>query len=768
MRSELESLPEEDRQVHVPDDDEKSTMNAISAAANMGIPLPKNVPSSALLGGTIKRLGGRKIKRAIEDDWDADLELPEPGKPLAMKPRDGSNFPDSIRQVSSGSVQFSPTGPKKQLPPVIHQDTPDRSQPGPASSGAFNLDKFRDNDDDDDFFGDGTATIKVSKTQGRGRPIPLLTPPTPQKTQRSSAQADDDLEQDLELPSDGKLRLSTRRDIPKTPAVAFDDVDWGEGSLGTRYGGTRRDGRSNRSSSASALSPSIASSITAESEDETFDGLILPPGPVNFEQRLKLRRKSRSHERIIEEEPDSQSKKLQETEEDKEDFCAGLDLGDAAVFDSRKLSLHRNIKVKDTRPESPSRPKASASITFTNKPVQQQPSRLPRLSHDRTQSSLEPVSESGGPIISRPRRSQSRMGHSAQSSVSSLTGPTTPVSSQSMPPVTPRRGSRDVATKASAAPLRTEPTTTNAQLLRLKRSMPAMKPPHSPAKTTTGRFERPPSRTDTGRPLTGLRPKTPVEHTRQEAGHSTMPRRQPPPFLPAGSSQSHHATARGGRSFRRHDSEPSINFRPGSRTVSRSAIRSPSPRRIRASEKITDTNYRQLNKPRHQRTFGVGNELDAFDDLPISRDTEDRYVKQPVAKEFKTSLRSRAYQNAVPERIMGTSPVSPFSTAKSEYTPSFARDTAASRIARETSMAQRTPAQGPLAPLTSQRVAQLSTRGSLNSNVSHGSTRSKKRPKKQPQLKPHLISNLNSSKDTKSMCQHLPPHISTARSIPEL
>lgn len=247
-----------------------------------------------------------------------------------------------------------------------------------------------------------------------------------------------------------------------------------------------------------------------------------------------------------------------------------------------------------------------------------------------------------------------------------------------------------------------------------------------------------------------------------------MPRRQPPPFLPAGSSQSHHATARSGRSFRRHDSEHSIDFRPGSRTVSRSTIRSPSPRRVRASEKVTDTNYRQLNRPRHQRTFGVGNELDGFDDLPISRDTEDRYVKQPVAKDAKTSLRSRTYQNAMPERSSGTSPVSPFTTTRPEYTPSFARDTAASRIARETSMAQRAPTQGPLAHLTTQRVAQLSTRGNLNPNVSHGSTRSKKRPKKQPQLKPHLISNLNSSRDSKSTCLPLPPYLLAARSIPEL
>lgn len=766
MRSELESLQGEERQVHVPGDDESSTMDAIAAAAGMGIPLPKNVPSSALMGGTIKRLGGRKIKQAIEDDWDTDLELPESGKPLAIKPQDGSRFPDAIRQVSGSSVQTSPTSPKKQPAPVIHQDKLDSSQSRPSTSGAsVDLDKFRDDEDDDDFFGDGAATIKVSKNQGRGRPISLLTPPTPQKEQKTQPQVDEDLEQDFELPSDGKLKLSTRKDIPKTPSLGFDDVDWGEGSLGTRYGGTRRDGRSNRSSSASALSPSISSSITAESEDETFDGLVLPPGPVNFEHRLKLHsRKSRSPERVIEEEPSPQPKKLPgteeepspqpkklpEAEEEKEDFCAGLDLGDAGVFDSRKLALHRNIKLKDARPDSPSRPKTSASITFTNKPVSHQPSRLPRLSHERTQSSLEPVSESGGPILPRLRRSQSRIGHSAHSSLSSLPTPTTPSSAQSMPPSTPRRPPREISTKTSTTSLRNEPTTTSAQLLRLKRSMPAMKPPQSPAKTTAGRFERPPSRTETGRPLSGLRPKTPVERTKQDTGSSTLPRRHPPPFLPAGSSQSHHIMARGGRTFRRHDSENSIDFRPGSRTVSRSTMRSPSPRRMRPNERLADTNYRLLHKPRHQRTFGSGNELDGFDDLPISRDTESQFMKQPVAKEPKPGLRNKFYQNVLPDRN-SPSPVSPSSPMKADYTPSFARDTAASRIARETSLAQRAPTQGPLAPLTTQRVAQLSTRSNLNPNVPHGTTRSRKQ-KRQPQLKPHLISNLNTARDTKSTC----------------
>ncbi|PKS09709.1 hypothetical protein jhhlp_004330 [Lomentospora prolificans] len=755
LRSEFESVHgEEERQVHIADDDEKSTLNAIAAAANIGIPIPKNVPPSALMGGTIKRLGGRKIKKIIEDDWEADLELPDTGKALTIKAQDASQFPDAIRQVSGGSVHTSPVKSSRPPPAIIHDDRRDSNQSRSSVLGAaINLDRFRDDGDDDDFFGDGSATIKVSKTRSLSKPISLITPPTPQKALKPQPQGEDDFELDLELPSDGKLKLSTRKDIPKTPSLGMDDLDWGEGSLGTRYGGTRRDGRSNRSSSASALSPSISSSITAESEDETFDGLVLPPGPVNFEQRLKLRRKSRSPERI-EEEPAVPVKKSLEADADREDFFSGLDIGDGAVFDSKKSTFHQNIKLKDTRPESPSRPKAAVSLTFTNKPVSQLPSRLPRLSHDRAPSNLEPVSESGGPILPRIRRSQSRLGHSAQSSVSSLPTPTTPSSSSSMPPSTPRRTAREITTKTSAVSLRNEPTTTNAQLLRLKRSLPAMRAPQSPAKpTATSRYDRPPSRTD-GRPGSAMRPKTPVDRIRPDSSSSMAPppRRNPPPFLPAGSSNSsHHVTAKGGRVFRRHDSENSIDFRPSSRTVSRSTMRSPSPRRQRlAHEKITETHYRLLSRPRHQRTFGNGSELDGFDDLPVSRDAEARYVKQPVAKESKTLLRNKIYQNVLPDRSTTSSPVSPYSPMRSDYTPSFARDTAASRIARETSLAQRVPSSGPLAPLTTQRVAQLSARSNLNP-MAPPSPQIRSKKKRSQQLKPHLIANLNPAKESKTV-----------------
>lgn len=792
FRSDLESMGgEEERHVHLPGDDEKARLDAIATAEKAGIPIPHNVPPSALMGGTIKRLGGRKIQKIIQDDWGDDLEIPDTGQGLHIKTQDSSKFPEVLRQVSS-SVHPSPTKYFKSSSPALPQDAMPPPPPKPKTLAApIDLDKYRDDEDDDDLFGDGSATIRVPKNR-QPKPLSLITPPTPQKKGNLVSQpepervdGDDDFENDFELPSDGKLKLSTKRDIPKTPSLAAsDDFDWGEGSLGTRFGGTRRDGRSNRSSSVSALSPSVSSSITAESEDETFDGLVLPHG-LNFSERLKQRRRrSRSPARIVEEPspqpvlekvpeavaetpaappaPTSIPEKPMPTETDKDDFFADLDLGDVDVLTSGKLNLHKNVKIKEMRPPSPQRPKTAVSITFTSKPQPQHPaSRLPRpmTSHERTltQSSLEPVSESGGPILSRTRRSQSRLGHSAQSSVSSVQTPTTPSSATSLPPSTPRR--RELGQKTSAVSLRNEPTTTSAQLLRLKRSLPAMRQQPSPVRPTTSTYARPPSRTD-GRPQSGLRPKTPVDRPRTVESAAAQARRNPVPFLPAGASaaQSHNVNAKVGRPLRRHDSDNVLELRPGSRAISRSTMRSPSPKRYHdVGRLVVDGSWHQLSKPMRPRHFGDGHELDGFDDLPTSAQAESRFIRQPVNASGKNSLRNKIYQNLLPDRMstpspsVPQSPYTPYSPARTEYTPHYLRDTAASRIARETSLAQRAPSTGPLAPLTAQRVAQLSTRTNLNPALPQSQLRSKKPLKRPPQLKPHLIANLNPPKESKGM-----------------
>ncbi|KAI0181887.1 hypothetical protein GGR52DRAFT_526685 [Hypoxylon sp. FL1284] len=745
FRSDRDSLPgNAETHLHLPGDDEKSTLDAIAAATNAGIPIPTNVPPSALMGGTIKRLGGRKMKKIFQEDYGDDLELPSATQ-LRLKPQSGMAYPDSLAQMSGASS----SSPSKRVSPAITQQPLGKVIPKTLAP-PINLEKFRDTDDDDDVFGDGAATIKAPKLRSQSRPMSLITPPTP-----SPQKQDDDFEGDLELPRDGLLKLTRKIDIPKTPALsANDDFDWGEGSLGTRFGGTKRDAFSTRSSSVSALSPSLASSITAESEDELFDGLLLPNGPLDLGDRLRRRKRDPSPERQpLQPVPGERAlspKSLDKPAMDKEDPLDGLDFGDGDVFSSNKPTLHRNVKVKETRPVSPVRPKTAVSVTFTNKPVASTSnSRLPRPmgSHERTQTqpSLEPVSESGGPILPRPsRRSQSRLGHSAQSSVSSVHTPTTPSSFQSGLFSTPRR--RELIQKTSTPALRNEPTTTNAQLLRLKRSLPAMRHTTAPVKPPASRFDRPPSRndsrTESGRPLSGIRPKTPVDRTRSvhEANAGQL-RRIPPPFLPAGASQSQsqHVTAKTTRPFQRHNSDQGPELRPLSRAISRTTLRSPSPRRARTNV-IAEPIWQQISKPRRVRRFGDGHELDSFDDLPTSAQAESKYVKQPIASGNKTNIRNKIYQNVLPDRNT-PSPVSPYSPAKVDSLPHFARDTAASRIARETSLAQRSPAAAPLAPVTNQRIAQLSTRAPMGPRL--------KKSQKTPQLKPHLISNLNPSKETK-------------------
>ncbi|KJZ80373.1 hypothetical protein HIM_00223 [Hirsutella minnesotensis 3608] len=761
LRSDLESWNGEEKQLHLPTDDETPNNDAIAAAEHAGIPLPKNVPSSALMGGTIKRLGGRKLRKIIQEDWENDLELPDVAQGLTLQPKKNADFPETLRHVSGGSPQTSPTKSKSMTPSAVCDDGQRdfTRSPSIAPPSAVNLDKFKDIEDDDDIF--GGDTIRAPKNRLGPQAISFITPPTPRGT-APSKDVEDDFEKDLELPSDGKLHLSTKRDIPKTPSSQPDELDWGEGSLGTRYGGTRRDGRSNRSSSASALSPSVSSSITAESEDEAFEGLVLPTGPVNFHDRLKLRKKSISPERIPEE-PEFSPRKLGSVETDRQDFFDGLDVGDGKVFDSGKLTLHKNILVKETRPLSPARPKTAISLTFTNKISTQ--TRLPRLSHERAHStSLEPVYESGGSAIpQRSRRSQSRLGHASQSSVTSLPTPTTTSPGRSMPPSTPHR--REVGSRSSFSSLRNEPPTTSAQLLKQKRSLPAVRQLHGPSKSMpTTRSDRPSSRGDGTRPQSSLRPKTPVDRPRSSFAESLVSQaRKHLPFLPAGASQSQsqHVTSKTLRQFRRHDSDNAIDIRPFSRSLSRSAARSPSPHRYRWA---ADT-WERLSKPKHKKNFGDGHELDGFDDLPTSRETETRYLKQPVANQSKGTIRSKFYQHVLPERMTGHAASNSMPSVKTGPMPRFARDTAASRIARETALAQRTPSSGNHVPMTAPKDTQPPSKAthSLLPHLSQQAVRSKKHSKRPQQLKPHLIANLNSGKESKGKEHHSLPKVLTAK-----
>ena len=267
----------------LPTDEEKSTTEAIHAAKSAGIPIPTNVPSSALLGGTIKRLGGRRLKKVLGgDDWGEDIVLPKAQEGgLRLKKADAKDFPDALRQMSA-EFPSSPSPLKPQSTMTFKERMASATKVKIEDSS---LDKFRDNEDD--FFMGDAHTIKIPKDEPSQKPVNSIFPPAKVRNDIEN------IEDDLELPTDGQpLRLSARKEAPKTPASQLNDdldMEWAEGSLGTRFGGTRRDARSNPSSSISAFSPSASSCLTAESEDEGLGGLILPDGPFKFDEALKKR-----------------------------------------------------------------------------------------------------------------------------------------------------------------------------------------------------------------------------------------------------------------------------------------------------------------------------------------------------------------------------------------------------------------------------------------------------------------------------------------------
>ncbi|KIW99373.1 uncharacterized protein Z518_11361 [Rhinocladiella mackenziei CBS 650.93] len=735
-------------------DEQASIKDAIALAKSKGIPLPANVPRSALEGGTIRRLKGKEIKKATADDWSEDLDLPGADIPLKLAKHDGPDLSENLRQISAAFRTSPKTLDMKDLFDKTIRSPKSRTAPTPVT-----LDAFRDTDEDAAFV--DVPTIKVAKHRSPQKPLLFQQPPTPVKPEMEN------IEEDLELPADGQLRLSTRKPLPQTPQQSDDfDLEWAEGSLGTRHAGTKRGGRSARSSSASALSPSVSSAFTAESEDEGLDGLILPDGPIKFEDQLK----KRQQEHIPEPRSIPEEKPAPKPESGKEDFFSGLEIGDGEVFDTAKLTLNRNIKHKSIRPASPSK-RTTTTLNFTSTKSQGTISKLPRFQpahdrHERARSNLEPVSETGVAIPSY-QRPNSRLGtHSANSSVSTIPTPSTPS--------TP---SRRILRGAESRPeLRFEqPTTTNAQLLRAKRSMPVMRGVNSPTKASP--YVRPPSRQETGSRLNlPSRPKTPTDRADSRIGE---PRKAAVPFIPAGASagQSQHISIKtaASRHYRGQGSDGSgDSMSAAQRSLSRLAGlgRPETPGRARsnlAPAELTVQAKKTITKPTRRRNYGDGTELEIFDDLPTSASIESKFTKTPIGRGAPRSLRSKlglSHMNPSTSSLASTRrgsdtpmPATPLSPPKSDFSttavnpanvPRFARDTAASRNAREQRQISTTfqNVRGePLQPISTNWKSTAAAR------TNTGSLRKKKSDK--IQLKPHLIkpmgSDMNRPKTEKGM-----------------
>ncbi|KAK2749206.1 hypothetical protein FQN57_006821 [Myotisia sp. PD_48] len=675
---------DESWQLLLNDNDSSSTQDAITSAKRAGIPIPAGVPNSALLGGSIKKLGTRKIKTILGDDWWEDLDLSAFKEGLELKSSHQVTSPDSLLHLGSLSTSTSSL--------LKHSDNLSHVLP--------DLVKFRDVDDDNPF--QHVPAIKLSKSR-------VDQDISPRNTMHLTEQ-DDKFETEFILPEgDEPLRLSTRRDVPKLSDPFEDDFDteWAEGSIGVRFGGTQRETRSNRGSSIGAFSPSMSSCLTMESEDDGLDGLILPDGPLDLEKSLQNRRHSippATLETTRDQNRGDSSQKLKTTESFDDDFFFGIEIGDGEAFDPGKLTLNRNVKRKSELPVTPPR-RGGTSITFTNRNTPTN-TRIPRLStHERTHSTqLEPVSESGAPVP-QFRRPHSRLsGHASHSSLSSipLPAPQSIISNRSPPS---RRSFGGRSSKDN------ELSSTISQSLKTKRSAPAMR--SIPTGTSTLQAHRSPPRHEAGIKPVSSRPKTPIERSSVES-RLAHHRRSQVPFIPAGGpeSQSHHVNVKSSRQTRRTDSESSTDSFLHPRSRSRTARWGRSTTPNKPTHDLPEGNApsakKTIRRPTRRKNFGDGTELDIFDDLPTSASAESKFMKTPAKRGAPRSLRSKLSQShiTVPMRVDTPAPSpAPNTTSLQDATPRFARDTNASRNAREQRIAsmnqhQRDRDSGPLAPLS--------------------------------------------------------------------
>jgi hypothetical protein len=483
------------------------------------------------------------------------------------------------------------------------------------------------------------------------------------------------------MPDSGELKLKPR--APDFQAATLgeehDDFEELEGSLGIRFAGTRRDARK-RSSSASAMSPSLGS-VTAESEDDEFRGLELPEGPMDFDAILKKRRAADAELSDLSqpspamEQPATMNahKKSKLVADDSEDYVNDFDLPLGDVLDSRKRTLNKNVQIKNAKPASAG-PRPATTINFHDKPTDKPlhtRSHIPRpVSGSRPAASrLEPLFESG---------------------------------------------------PSHMIPGRRQPTTTSAQLLRSKRSMPVLR----------------------------SQPQQPPAH------------RPPPSFLPS-STNSHSqptATYRPMPYHLRRDSDPrrggahSPELRSHSRLSNSMAPDTPSrgsrqrPDVAPASLAREAAAKRTVTKPARRRNYGDGHELEVFDDLPTSTAKESKFVKPPIAArgapkpglrqtQSRSDIREPTKRSiAIPDRMVTPAPPrTPASPTKGFYdaTPSYLRDTAASRAREQnTTNHPRPRSEGPLMPLSTNWKAQVAAR---SPHTSPSAQRQKTR-KVQPQL----------------------------------
>lgn len=541
-----------------------------------------------------------------EENWDVEMDLGKTGGARIKSGWEGT--------LSNGFISRPTTGHL----PRMHTIRPPL-QPSPEC------------DEEDE----SVPTIK-------GIVLDMISAPPPPRPAASSSSAtfDDDFEDGFALPSD-LTRLSLRP-LDLTHRSSKSSMEWGDKDHTTSSQSSdaySTFGFADHSPPSTAYTSASSASSLADTEeededgsDDLLDGLVVPSGLFESGQSgKKLAKILETKKKMVS--VDMRFKVASPDPED--DFESGLVLDDEIELSPSRLLLNtqstsKRITVSSTsrsksvppqtsalrpssrskvdRAKSPNYPPVSSVNQFRK--INAPPSPPRRTSSSRTQTYSQAVTATLAPSSSSSFLTTKTTGIRVQKSHSGLK----PISTPSPRQLTRKASLPSLSDKAPDPPPASGPSfATAARYNATTASSRAKAHSHSAGRIHGFDLNVPPTRPTTPSSVpAALRLTMPTTSSRMKArtpisavfpsgssiARSTSPIPPPPPPRPASSSSNRPAAS----SKTRHVQSQSL---PGVPTT------------------------KVLKRPKRQKTYGDGTELDAFEDLPLDREKEGRYRVQP-------------------------------------------------------------------------------------------------------------------------------------------
>ncbi|KAJ7275168.1 hypothetical protein B0H12DRAFT_1041720 [Mycena haematopus] len=560
----------------------------------------------------------------VREEWsDADFDLPD-GQPIhAVTDRDDD--------IEDWDVEMDLAKPGRSAPI-------DLAASAPASSQMFIIrppQSLSELDEDDD---EGVSTIKVSVLP---KAVALKTPQSP---------IDEDFEDAFSLPSDltqlSLAPLSLNHRVSKTSLEWGDKDQTSSSQSSDAYSSLGFADASPSSNSTSSVELPGTEDEDDDDDDDELEGLVIPVGI--FESGKGARHLTKLLEMKKTAPVPDDNLRVSRPEED--DFETGLVIDDDFELSPSRLLTNQQLQSQRI-----------FNIRSNSMPSSQ------RLSSLRPSSRLK-QERAKSPVVSRPPpRSQTTAPPPAPSSfLSPKPGNLRGQKSHSgLKPPTPPATTRKLTRKASLSSLM-ETSSNQASgsgSVSAGMSKAGYEEPTAASRAKTFRnreFKVPPTR-----------PSTPSANP--AALRLTMPTASRSKSRPALSAVFHGpASASGSHSPSLFRSMSPVPPRP----LSHLSARPPSQP---VASPPRPTAPRVLRRPKRQRLYGDGTELDGFDDLPTDRDKESRYRVQPKgygnrvpggsypSKSEKGTVRRRRRDGSDGGSLESHSPLGPSTTNHAKY-----------------------------------------------------------------------------------------------------